>query len=98
MIIAAHNPASALKQRVMTPPLVIIEFVFAKLPQKGTCGQILKLSIMQNYQEVPGNLHHELISFDSTAEDMVNQGSRMSKRVKKLRKKKFVVFISHLPP
>jgi hypothetical protein len=64
MTVTAHNPTTPRKQRVRTPSLVIIEFVLGQLPHMGTAGQLLHLSLMQNYAVEPGRLHYEEVVFE----------------------------------
>jgi hypothetical protein len=73
MAISAQNPAGARKQCIRTPSLVIIEFVLDQLPNIGTAGQLLHLSLAQNYLVVPHKLHHELIFFNLSSEDQLGQ-------------------------
>ena len=88
MAIAAHNPANARKQRIKTPSLVIIELVLAQLPHVGTAGQLLYLSLVQNYTPTPTKLHHELIFFEGASADLqASHAAQMSKAVKLFRKR-----------
>ena len=73
MAVSAHNPANAWKQRVRTPSLVIVEFVLDQLPHFGTAGQLLHLSLAQNYIVTPSKLHHELIFFHIGGQDQLSQ-------------------------
>lgn len=87
MAISAHNPANARKQRVRTPSLVIIEFVLDELPNVGTAGQLLHLSLVQNYVVTPKKLHHELIFFNISGQDQPDSHAiRMAKITEKLQK------------
>lgn len=86
MAINAHNPAGPLKQRVKTPRLVIIEFVLDELPHVGTAGQLLHLSLVQNYMVEPSKLHHELIFFEVAPTCLDEHAARMAKIVKELEK------------
>jgi len=88
MGISAHNPANACKQRVKTPSLVIIEFVLDQLPHIGTAGQLLYLSLTQNYMVTPSKLHHKLIFFDISSTDQLDgHAARVSKIVEGLHKR-----------
>ena len=64
MEITAHNPTNPQKQQVRAPSLVIIEFILDTLPHIGTAGQLLYLSLMQNYGVNPSDLYHQMIFFD----------------------------------
>ena len=87
MVIAAHNPGNALKQRVRTPSLVIIEFVLDQLPHTGTAGQLLYLSLVQNYMMAPHKFHHQLIFFDANdAKQLKKHAAKVSKILKKFQK------------
>ena len=83
MIVNAHNPPGALKQRVRTPSLVIIEFVLDGLSHVGTSGQLLYLSLVQNYTAAL-TLHHELIFFDVNESCLDEQAVQLSKTMEKL--------------
>jgi hypothetical protein len=87
MAVAAHNPASAVKQRLGTPRLVIIEFIFGKLSVAGSASQVLHTSLLQNYMGVSEKLHHERIVFDICSANSRNHLVRISNIVKKLQKK-----------
>ena len=88
MAIAAHNPANARKQRIKTPSLIIIEFVLDQLPHIGTAGQLLYLSLAQNYTPTPAKLHHELIFFEhASAEHGASHATQVSKAVRQFRKR-----------
>ena len=87
MVVTAHKPANPLKQRVRTPSLVILELVLASLPNVGTAGEILHLSLMQNYTSAPSRLHHERIIFDFQVKKLVPHGLRMANIVSKLEKR-----------
>lgn len=87
MAISAHNLAGPLKQRVRAPRLVIIEFILDGLPCIGTAGQLLHLSLVQNYMEAPSNLHHELILFDVAEAQLAEHSVRMATIVKGLQKR-----------
>ena len=69
MAISAHNSATGLKHCVKTPSLVIIELVLDQSPHIGTAGQLLYLSVAQNYLNMPLKLHHELIFFEGGSAD-----------------------------
>ena len=64
MEITAHNPTNPRKQQVRAPSLVIIEFILDALPHIGTAGQLLYLSLVQNYVVNPSDLRHQMIFFD----------------------------------
>ena len=82
MAIAAHNPTNARKQCIKTPSLIIIKFVLDQLPHIGTAGQLLYLSLTQNYTPTPAKLHHELIFFDcASAEHGASYATQVSKAV-----------------
>ena len=49
MAIAAHNPAYGRKQRIKAPRLAIIKLILDPLPHIRTAGQLLYLSLVQNY-------------------------------------------------
>ena len=88
MAIAAHNPANARQQRVKTPFLIIIEFVMDQLPHIGTTGQLLHLSLAQNYIPTPEKLHHELIFFEgASTTHLASHTAKVLKAVKKFRKR-----------
>jgi hypothetical protein len=88
MAISAHNPTNARKQRVRTPSLVILEFTLSQLPHIGTAGQLLHLSLAQNYLVVPERLHHEPVFFDiSSADELAKHAAMVSKLVKELQKR-----------
>lgn len=94
MAISAHNPANPWKQHIRTPRLVIIEFVLDQLPHIGTAGQLLYLSLVQNYAVEPSRLHHELIFFeigDSHGLDV--HAAHMSKIVEELKKMWVIYYI-----
>jgi hypothetical protein len=91
--ISAHNPAGSLKQRVRSPSLVIIEFVFGQLPKVGTAGQLLHLSIIQNYTVTPSKLHHELIPFDIAQDQLDMHTGNMTKIVKELKKRCVILML-----
>jgi hypothetical protein len=97
MAISAHNPTSARKSRVRTPSLTIIEFVLDQLPNVGTAGQLLHLSLAQNYMVVPDKLHHELIFFNINDDQVEKHTKRMAKIVKELRKG-YLFFAAISPP
>jgi hypothetical protein len=83
MSISTYNPANAQKQRIRTPSLIIIEFVYDQLPHTGTAGQLLYLSLVQNYAVAPEKLHHELIFFDiSTTGQLVDHTAQASEAAK----------------
>ena len=85
MAVVAHNPANTLKQRMKTPSLVIIEFVLGTLPHIGTTGEVLRLSLAQNYSVTPHKLHHELIFFDiNDADQLEEHTAHVSDTVKRL--------------
>jgi hypothetical protein len=86
MAISAHNPAAARKQRVKTPHLTIIELVLDQLPHVGTAGQLLYLSLIQNYATDSSKLHHELIFFD-VGNGLDAHNMKMSQAVKELQKR-----------
>lgn len=87
MAISAHAPAYGHKQRVNTPRLVILEVVLDQLPHVGTAGQLLFLSLVQNYTSAPSRLCHELVFFDvGTADALDHHVSKMSKVADKLQK------------
>jgi len=51
------------KNRIRTPRLLILEFALKELPDIGSPGQMLYLSLFQNYLNKK-DLHHERIQFD----------------------------------
>ena len=88
MAISAHNPTSARKQRVRTPSLVILKFTLNQLPHIGTAGQLLHLSLAQNYAVVPERLHHESVLFDiGSADELAKHAAMVSKLVEELQKR-----------
>ena len=87
MATSAINPANPRKQRVRSPRLVIIEFVLDDLSHMGTTGQLLYLSLAQNYVVAPGRLHHELIFFEIDPNDLDKHTKRMSEIVVGLQKR-----------
>ena len=98
MAISAHNPANSRKQRVRTPPLVIIEFVLDQLPKAGTAGALLHLSLLPNYMVEPDKLCHELIFFNIGGQDQLGRHlEHMAKTVMEL-KKGYVDFSFAIPP
>lgn len=87
MPVSAHNPASARKQRIQSPSLVIIEFVLDSLSHVGTAGQLLHLLLMQGYVAVPHRLHHKMIPFNiGSLGDLGKHASHMAKIVQELQK------------
>ena len=84
MVIAAHQPANPLKQRIKTPSLVIVELVLSSLPQVGTAGQLLYLSLAQNYVVAPSRLYLQSIVFDYQQKYLLGHIIRMSNIVKQL--------------
>ena len=87
MAISAHNSATGLKHRVKTPSLVIIELVLDQLPHIGTAGQLLYLSIAQNYLNMPSKLHHELIFFEGSSANWRDEHTaEMAKAIEQFRK------------
>lgn len=88
MDVAAHNPPSPRKQRIRSPRLAIIEFVLKQLPQEGTAGQLLYYSLASNYKEGQTKPHHEIIPFDiSNGDEMNEHTSKISRIVKGLEKR-----------
>ena len=88
MTISAHNPASALRHRVRTPSLVIIELVLDQLPHIGTAGQLLYLSLAQNYLVTPSRLHHELIFFEGSSTGQIDaHAAQVSRAIEGFRKR-----------
>lgn len=84
----AHNATTPRKQRVRTPSLVIIEFILDQLPHMGTAGQLLHLSLMQNYVAEPGRLHYEEVSFELNSSDALEKHTKqMGKVARKLGKR-----------
>lgn len=81
MTIDAHNPTGARKQRVRTPRLVIIEFVLDQLPHVGTTGQLLHLSLAQNYLMSPDKFHHELIFFEIGDQTALEKHAKYMSRI-----------------
>ena len=75
MVVSTHNPANPQKQRVRSPSLVILEFVLGGLPQVGTAGQLLHLSLIQNYVVEPHRLHHEQITFELSSPKEIEKHS-----------------------
>jgi len=86
MMIKSHNIQASTKSRIQTPPLVIIEFALGELPEVGTPGQLLFLSLSQNYINKKKDLHHEFIRFDLKNEEAIKEHVKMvSARVKALK-------------
>ena len=85
MAIAAHNPAYGRKQHIKAPRLAIIELILDPLPHIRTAGQLLYLSLVQNYMHAPSQLVHEQIFFNITNADSLGcHAAEMSKLAKKL--------------
>lgn len=93
MATSAHNPANPRKQRVRSPRLVIIEFVLNDLSHMGTTGQILQLTLAQNYVATQDRLHHELIFFEINPNNLDDHTSRMSKIMEELQKRCAVLIL-----
>lgn len=88
MVVTAHNPTTPRKQRVRTPSLVIIEFVLGQLPHMGTAGQLLHLSLMQNYAVDRSRLHYEEVVFELGSQGALEKHSKdVGKLVSRLRKR-----------
>jgi hypothetical protein len=64
MEIKSHNIQPSIKNRLQTPRLVIIEFILKGLPDVGTLGQMLYLSLAPNYIGEKTRLLHKKIQFD----------------------------------
>lgn len=85
MTVTAHNATTPRKQRVKTPSLVIIEFVLDQLPHRGTAGQLLHLSLMQNYVVERDRIHYEDIYFELNSPGALEKHTkRVEKVIKKL--------------
>jgi hypothetical protein len=97
MATSATNPEGPRRQRVRSPRLVIIEFVLDDLPHIGTTGQLLYLSLAQNYVVAPDRLHHELIFFEIDPNNLGKHTERMSKIVEGLQKR-CVISLPPFPP
>ena len=83
MAVTAHNPANPRKQRVRSPSLIIIEFILKGLPQVGTAGQLLHLSLAPNYVVEPHRLHHEQIPFELNSQgEFERHTTQMAETVK----------------
>ena len=88
MVVTAHNPTTPRKQRVRTPSLVIIEFVLGQLPRMGTAGQLLHLSLMQNYTVEPSRLHYEEVIFELNSPGAIEKHTKqVVKLVDRLQKR-----------
>lgn len=97
MAIMAHNPTTPRKQRVQTPSLVIIEFVLGQLPHLGTAGQLLHLSLMQNYVVEPERLHYEVIKFELNSSDALKTHNKYVRGVVKELGKRYFILIVVVP-
>jgi len=64
MHVTTHNLNAAVKNRLRTPRLVILEFTLSELPARGSPGQLLELSLAPNYVPNPEDLHYEQVVFD----------------------------------
>lgn len=87
LTITSHNIQPSLKNRLRTPRLLILEFCLRELPEKGSPGQMLYLSLSPNYIR-EADLHYERVSFD-----LNNEGAKevhfdlMSKKVAELKRR-----------
>lgn len=97
MKIVAHIPTTPRKQRVKTPSLVIIEFVLGQLPHLGTAGQLLHLSLMQNYVVEPERLHYEVIKFELNSPDAVKTHNKYVVGVVKELVKRYFILVVAVP-
>jgi hypothetical protein len=85
MAINSHNITATFKIRLRTPRLVIIEFILEELPDVGSPGQMLYLSLLPNYTS-ENDLRHEKIRFDLKNTKVVEEHTAsVSDRVKRLR-------------
>lgn len=64
MNVVVHNLNATVKNRLRTPCLVIIEFTLGELPDTGSPGQLLNLSLAPNYGPNRQDLHYKQILFD----------------------------------
>jgi hypothetical protein len=86
MIVKSHNVKSSIKNRLKTPRLVIIEFVLGELPDTGSSGHMLYLSLFPNYIN-KRDLHFEQIRFDLKNDKAIQDHmDEVSKKVGELRK------------
>ena len=87
MTILAHNIQPTVKNRLRTPRLLILEFALQELPSEGSPGQMLYLSLFQNYLK-KADLHFERIQFDlkneRAREDHVKYVSGRVKELKRM--------------
>jgi hypothetical protein len=97
MATSATNPGGPRRQRVRSPQLAIIEFVLDDLPHIGTTGQLLYLSLAQNYVVAPDRLHHELIFFEIDPNNLGKHTKRMSEIVEGLQKRCVISLPLFLP-
>jgi hypothetical protein len=80
MEIRSHNIQPSIQNRLRTPRLVIIEFILEGLPDVGTPGQMLYLSLAPNYIS-------EKIRFDLKNDTAVRKHIKaVSERVKAMKK------------
>ena|ERR1700679_3485004 len=87
MAINSHNITASINVRLKTPPLVIIEFILEELPSIGSSGQMLFMSLGQNYVGDKKDLHFEQIQFDLKNPRAINDHMDLvSKRVKDLQR------------
>ena len=87
MLVNSHNVTASFKNRLRTPRLVIIEFILEELPDVGSPGQMLHLSLLPNYTSAK-DLHHEKVRFDiKNSKALDKHQASVSKRVEKLRRK-----------
>jgi hypothetical protein len=75
MVVQAHNIQASIKSRLRTPRLLIIEFILEELPELGSAGEMLYLSLIPNYTGKAKNLHHQRIRFD------LKNGAAISKHI-----------------
>jgi hypothetical protein len=87
MEIRSHNIQPSIQNRLRTPRLVIIEFILEGLPDVGTPGQMLYLSLAPNYIGEKTRLLHEKIRFDLKNDTAVQKHIKaVSERVKAMKK------------
>jgi len=86
MKISSHNIQPSLKNRLRTPRLLILEFALKELPMEGSPGQMLYLSLFQNYIKRE-DLHFERITFDLKNERVREDHPKyVSDRVRELKR------------
>lgn len=74
MKLTAHNIRPAIKNRLRTPRLVIIEFILAELSDVSSTGQLMYSSLLTNYaREDRSTIHYEAIVFDLGSRRAINK-------------------------